>query len=50
MSDGRLPACEAWMTANAAQAESLVITTQRFSHGHSGPATSWKIYIVPPAG
>ncbi len=48
-SDGRLPACEAWMAANAGQAESLVITTQRFSHGHSGPATSWKIYIVPPA-
>jgi uncharacterized membrane protein (UPF0136 family) len=48
-SDGRLPACEAWMAANAKQAEALVITTQRFSHGHSGPATSWKIYIVPPA-
>ena len=30
-------------------AEPLVITTQRFFHGHSGPATSWKIYIVPPA-
>jgi len=48
-SDARLPACEAWMAANADQAEPLVITTQRFSHGHSGPATSWKIYIVPPA-
>jgi hypothetical protein len=48
-SDGRLPACEAWMKANADQAEPLVITTQRFSHGHSGPATTWKIYIVPPA-
>ena len=48
-SDGRLPACEAWMAANADHAESLVITTQRFSHGHSGPSISWKIYIVPPA-
>jgi 4-amino-4-deoxy-L-arabinose transferase-like glycosyltransferase len=48
-SDYRLAACEAWMAANADQAEPLVITTQRFSHGHSGPATSWKIYIVPPA-
>jgi 4-amino-4-deoxy-L-arabinose transferase-like glycosyltransferase len=48
-SDVRLPTCEAWMAANADQAEPLVITTQRFSHGHSGPATSWKIYIVPPA-
>jgi len=37
------------MAANADQAEPLVITTQRFSHGHSGRATSWKIYIVPPA-
>ena len=48
-SDSRLPACEAWMAANADSAEPLVITTQRFSHGHSGPATSWKIFIVPPA-
>jgi 4-amino-4-deoxy-L-arabinose transferase-like glycosyltransferase len=48
-SDGRLPACEAWMAANADRGEPLVITTRRFSHGHSGPAISWKIYIVPPA-
>jgi 4-amino-4-deoxy-L-arabinose transferase-like glycosyltransferase len=48
-SDGRLSACEAWMAANADQAEPMVMTTQRFSHGHAGPATSWKIYIVPPA-
>jgi len=48
-SDWRLPACEAWMAANAKQAEPLVITTQRFAEGHSGPATSWKVYIVPPA-
>jgi 4-amino-4-deoxy-L-arabinose transferase-like glycosyltransferase len=49
MSDGRLPTCDAWMAANADHAERLVITTQRFFHGHSGPATSWKIYIEPPA-
>jgi hypothetical protein len=48
-SDGRLPSCEAWMAANAANAEPLVITTRRFFHGHSGPANSWKVYIVPPA-
>ena len=48
-SDARLPTCEAWMAANAGQAEQLVITTQRFFHGHSGPSISWKIYIVPPA-
>jgi len=49
-SDGRLPICEAWMAANAINAEPLTITTQRFFHGHPGPAISWKIYIAPPAG
>jgi 4-amino-4-deoxy-L-arabinose transferase-like glycosyltransferase len=48
-SDGRLPTCEAWMAQNAANAEHLVMTTQRFFHGHPGPATDWKIYIVAPA-
>jgi 4-amino-4-deoxy-L-arabinose transferase-like glycosyltransferase len=48
-SDGRLPACEAWMAANGKDAEQLAITTQRFFHGHPGPATTWKIYLVPPA-
>jgi hypothetical protein len=47
--DGRLPVCQAWMAENAKNAEQLVMTTQRFFRGHSGPATSWKIYIVPPA-
>jgi 4-amino-4-deoxy-L-arabinose transferase-like glycosyltransferase len=46
--DGRLPICDAWMAANAANAERLTITTQRFFHGHPGPAISWKIYIAPP--
>jgi 4-amino-4-deoxy-L-arabinose transferase-like glycosyltransferase len=46
--DGRLPVCEAWMKENAANAEQLVITTQRFFQGHPGPAINWKIYIVPP--
>jgi 4-amino-4-deoxy-L-arabinose transferase-like glycosyltransferase len=48
--DGRLPGCEAWMAANAVNAERLTVTTQRFFHGHPGPAISWKIYIAPPAG
>jgi hypothetical protein len=48
-SDSRLPACDAWMAANAQNAEQLTITTQRFFRGHPGPANSWKIYIVPPA-
>jgi 4-amino-4-deoxy-L-arabinose transferase-like glycosyltransferase len=47
--DLRLPACEAWMKANAADAEQLTITTQRFFRGHPGPAISWKVYIVAPA-
>jgi hypothetical protein len=48
-SDYRLKSCEAWMAANAAGGEQLVMTTQRFFQGHAGPSTSWKIYIVPPA-
>jgi 4-amino-4-deoxy-L-arabinose transferase-like glycosyltransferase len=48
-SDGRLPECEAWMAANGKNAEQLAITTQRFFHGHPGPATTWKVYVVPPA-
>jgi 4-amino-4-deoxy-L-arabinose transferase-like glycosyltransferase len=47
--DNRLPACEAWMTTNAPGAERLVMTTERFFHGHPGPAVEWKIYIQPPA-
>jgi len=46
--DGRLPVCEAWMDANARDAEKLVMTTQRFFQGHPGPPIAWKIYIVPP--
>jgi 4-amino-4-deoxy-L-arabinose transferase-like glycosyltransferase len=48
-SDGRLPVCTAWMEANAANAERLTITTQRFFHGRPGPAISWNVYIAPPA-
>ena len=48
-SDGRLPVCEAWMAANAGDAEQVAITTQRFFQGHPGPAITWKVYIVPPA-
>ena len=46
--DLRLQACEAWMAANAANAERLAMTTQRFFHGHPGPAIDWKVYIAPP--
>jgi 4-amino-4-deoxy-L-arabinose transferase-like glycosyltransferase len=44
-----LPACEEWMAKNAANAERLVMTTQRFYRGHPGPSRNWKVYIVPPA-
>ena len=47
--DGRLPVCEAWMAANGKDAEQMEVTTQRFFHGHPGPAITWKVYIVPPA-
>jgi 4-amino-4-deoxy-L-arabinose transferase-like glycosyltransferase len=47
--DGRLPVCEAWMKENAASAEQVVITTQRFFAGHPGPSIAWKIFIQPPA-
>ncbi len=47
-SDYRIKTCEAWMAANASGAENLVMTTQRFFHGHSGPSSTWKVYIVPP--
>jgi len=46
--DGRLPTCEAWMKANAPDAEQVVMTTQRFFGGHAGPSIAWKIYIEPP--
>jgi 4-amino-4-deoxy-L-arabinose transferase-like glycosyltransferase len=48
-SEGRLPACEAWMAANGKDAEQHAITTQRFFHSHPGPAITWKVYIVPAA-
>ena len=47
-SDYRIKLCEAWMEANAVNAERVAITTQRFFHGRAGAATGWKIYIVPP--
>jgi 4-amino-4-deoxy-L-arabinose transferase-like glycosyltransferase len=47
-SDEQLATCEAWMAANAGQAEQIVMSTQRFFRSHAGPSTSWKVYIVPP--
>jgi 4-amino-4-deoxy-L-arabinose transferase-like glycosyltransferase len=41
--------CEAWMKAHAANSQHMVMSTRRFFLGMPGPATSWNIYIVPPA-
>jgi len=48
-SDNRLSECETWMANNGKDAEKVAVTTQRFFKGHPGPATTWMIYIVPPA-
>ena len=47
--DYRFPAMEKWIAETAPNAERLVMTTRRFTHGRSGPSTSWNVYIVPPA-
>src|SRR5882762_9385201 len=46
--DGRLPVREAWMEANAKDAEKMVMTTQRYFQGHPGPSIDWKIYNALP--
>jgi 4-amino-4-deoxy-L-arabinose transferase-like glycosyltransferase len=46
--DGRLPAFEKWVSETAPNAERIVMTTRRFSHGKAGPSMSWNIYIAPP--
>ncbi len=47
--DERLPVCEAWMAEHTKGGEHVVMTTQRFFHGHAGPSIAWNVYIVPPA-
>ena len=46
--DGRLPEFEKWIAETAPNAERLVMTTRRFTHGKAGPAMTWNIYIAPP--
>ncbi|MCS3761729.1 glycosyltransferase family 39 protein [Bradyrhizobium centrosematis] len=46
--DGRLPAFEKWVSETAPNAERIVMTTRRFTHGKAGPSMSWNIYIAPP--
>ena len=47
--DGRLPAFERWVSEVAPNAERMVMTTRRFTHGKAGPSMSWNIYIAAPA-
>lgn len=47
--DGRLPGFEKWVAEVAPNAERMVMTTRRFTHGKAGPSMSWNIYIAPPA-
>jgi 4-amino-4-deoxy-L-arabinose transferase-like glycosyltransferase len=46
--DGRAPICEAWMAANAPDAERLTVPTQRLFRGTEVSNIAWKVYIVPP--
>ncbi|OAF17093.1 glycosyltransferase family 39 protein [Bradyrhizobium neotropicale] len=46
--DGRLPAFEKWVSETAPNAERMVMTTRRFTHGKAGPAMTWNVYIAPP--
>lgn len=46
--DGRLPAFEKWVSEVAPNAERMVMSTRRFTHGKAGPSMSWNIYIAPP--
>jgi hypothetical protein len=46
--DGRLPAFEKWVAETAPNAERIVMTTRRFSHGRAGPSITWNIYIAAP--
>lgn len=46
--DGRLPAFEKWVSEVAPNAERIVMTTRRFTHGKAGPSMSWNVYVAPP--
>ncbi|MFT4121010.1 glycosyltransferase family 39 protein [Bradyrhizobium sp.] len=46
--DGRLPEFEKWVSETAPNAERVVMTTRRFTHGKAGPSMTWNIYIAPP--
>ena len=47
-SDERLPKFEKWISETAPNAERMVMTTRRFTHGKAGPAMTWNVYIAQP--
>lgn len=47
--DGRLPGFEKWVAETAPDAERVVMTTRRFSHGRPGPSMTWHVFIAGPA-
>lgn len=47
--DGRLPGFEKWVAETAPEAERVVMTTRRFSHGRPGPSMTWHVFIAGPA-
>ncbi len=46
--DYRLPEYEKWVAATAPDAERIVMTTRRFTHGRPGPSITWSVYIAAP--
>jgi hypothetical protein len=46
--DGRLKEFEKWVGETAPNAERIVMTTRRFTHGRPGPSMTWNVYIAPP--
>lgn len=46
--DERLPRFEKWISETAPNAERIVMTTRRFTHGKAGPSMTWNVYIAPP--
>jgi 4-amino-4-deoxy-L-arabinose transferase-like glycosyltransferase len=46
--DERLPKFEKWVAETAPNAERVVMTTRRFTHGKAGPAMTWNVYIAAP--
>ncbi|MHC2756465.1 4-amino-4-deoxy-L-arabinose transferase-like glycosyltransferase [Bradyrhizobium liaoningense] len=46
--DERLPKFEKWVSETAPNAERIVMTTRRFTHGRAGPSMTWNVYIAAP--